>query len=690
MNDDFNLVKLLNAIRLNIIYLIFICSVIFLSCLLYFLTAERVYKVSSMIKIDEDSSDLALDFTGIGTSTINLDEEIFLYKSYSNMAELVKTLKLDVMIELNETTYKYNESSNPLKIDSYNFSFENIFSPPIVLTISPKQDSFDILDSDKNMIIKNASFNELMELPNGYLVVSEINIDSDFDLIFSNTSSIIRNVSDSINLEPSVESQFSWDRGTLLSVSTRSPDTILARELIDTANEIFRANDLIKKSAEADRSLGFIDEQLDISNKKLEKSEIELNNFQKNYGTLNVDLEIEGLINQVTSLKESLRSIRMKKVELESRYSQDNIAYQSILSQEDELTKQLEEANSQISSLPETQQEYISLFGEVEINKRFTNELISKKLEISIIKASTLGRVQIIDDASVRGKISPSGTRALILFIFLSSLSSIIFIYIRTYLFTYFRYPSQITEEFKDVEVTGVLPLMTDDEINNKELKMQKYELLVSSILYDCNKSEEMPIIQITGATSSLGKSTIAVGLSQGFARIGKKTLLLDLDFRRGTLHKVFDSKKLKNLDIYRDISKINDYRFDENLYVIPSKKIGDNLDFVSFSQGHALDNFFEKAKEIFDIVLIDSTPCLRIPDALSVSRYASHIYGVIRHNDSSLADLKAMKKIFEKLDRPLNGLIYNAFKEEFLNYYSSDYYTYNYSSKYDYYGKNE
>ena len=55
------------------------------------------------------------------------------------------------------------------------------------------------------------------------------------------------------------------------------------------------------------------------------------------------------------------------------------------------------------------------------------------------------------------------------------------------------------------------------------------------------NNQSEKNLITITSPSPSNGKSTVATKLAQGYAKIGKKVLLVDNDLKRGSIAKNFN-----------------------------------------------------------------------------------------------------------------------------------------------------
>ena len=60
---------------------------------------------------------------------------------------------------------------------------------------------------------------------------------------------------------------------------------------------------------------------------------------------------------------------------------------------------QKDEVLSEIEMMPKEQQEYIDLFNELEVSQALFEQLESRRLGFSILEASTIGDVRVIDEA---------------------------------------------------------------------------------------------------------------------------------------------------------------------------------------------------------------------------------------------------------------------------------------------------
>ncbi|MDN6967838.1 polysaccharide biosynthesis tyrosine autokinase [Oenococcus sp. UCMA 17063] len=146
----------------------------------------------------------------------------------------------------------------------------------------------------------------------------------------------------------------------------------------------------------------------------------------------------------------------------------------------------------------------------------------------------------------------------------------------------------------------------------------EQFRVLRANIDFAAASLKKFKTVLFTSAEMSDGKSTAAQNLAVTWAQTGKRILLLDADFRRPTLHKTFDISNEHGLTTVlamheQPASVINSTRV-PNLYVMTSGPMPPNP-----SELLASDKMLKVVawmKEQFDMVVIDSTPLLLVPDA--------------------------------------------------------------------------
>ena len=77
---------------------------------------------------------------------------------------------------------------------------------------------------------------------------------------------------------------------------------------------------------------------------------------------------------------------------------------------------------NEVEMMPKEQQEYIDLFNELEISQALFEELESRRLGFSILEASTIGDIRVVDEAFIDSLVSPR----LMIVIFSTMLSFVI------------------------------------------------------------------------------------------------------------------------------------------------------------------------------------------------------------------------------------------------------------------------
>jgi len=149
----------------------------------------------------------------------------------------------------------------------------------------------------------------------------------------------------------------------------------------------------------------------------------------------------------------------------------------------------------------------------------------------------------------------------------------------------------------------------------------------------------------ITSALPSEGKSTTSANLAVALSMAGQKTLLIDADLRRPTLHKYFDLANGVGLrSVLTGEADANDVMtvtgYGEMLALISAGKPG-GYPSELLSNGR-LEELVMGAKEVFDVVIVDTPPLFLVSDAALV---APSVDGIVLSVTSGMADTSASKK---------------------------------------------
>lgn len=188
----------------------------------------------------------------------------------------------------------------------------------------------------------------------------------------------------------------------------------------------------------------------------------------------------------------------------------------------------------------------------------------------------------------------------------------------------------------------------------------------------------------ITSPGPGEGKSTTAANLGTTLAQMGFKTLLVDTDLRRPTLHRFFNMDKkpgLSNMLVGSPeadhIQRAGDI---EHLYLLPSGILPPNPSELLGSQRMKI--LLEHLKERFDFVILDSPPVIAVTDAQVIAPATDGVLLVVRAGVSQVDAIKRTKALLSPPKARLLGVVLNDARAE--HTYGSYYYYYNYQ----YYGQ--
>ncbi|MDZ4722432.1 MAG: CpsD/CapB family tyrosine-protein kinase [candidate division Zixibacteria bacterium] len=196
------------------------------------------------------------------------------------------------------------------------------------------------------------------------------------------------------------------------------------------------------------------------------------------------------------------------------------------------------------------------------------------------------------------------------------------------------------------------------------------------------SKKGELKSILITSSTLSEGKSTICSFLGMTAAKKGLKTLLIDCDLRRPTLH--------KNFVLARDLGLVE--ILSEGAAVKSTiKKTGlDKLDIITAGKAtaHPADIFDAKAlssliaemKFYYDLILVDCAPVLPVSDPMLLAQEVDGVLMVVKAGETQRDLTKRATEILNSSGGAIVGVVMNNMNDSLPAYYSYSHYDY-YSS---------
>lgn len=204
----------------------------------------------------------------------------------------------------------------------------------------------------------------------------------------------------------------------------------------------------------------------------------------------------------------------------------------------------------------------------------------------------------------------------------------------------------------------------------------------VRAALFFGAKAQDRRVLQITSPNPGDGKSTLAANLAVAIASSGKKCLLIDADFRRPKVHRLF------TLSNEKGVSSVIE-RETEILDAVQPSPIN-NLDIISAgpqSRNPAelilspkFAEMLTLLKERYDFVLIDSPPILAVSDPSALAAYVDGVLLVVQITKRVRPLVRRSKETLDLIGARLIGVVVNGVGGETGSYgYNSGSYGYGY-----------
>jgi capsular exopolysaccharide synthesis family protein len=206
---------------------------------------------------------------------------------------------------------------------------------------------------------------------------------------------------------------------------------------------------------------------------------------------------------------------------------------------------------------------------------------------------------------------------------------------------------------------------------------------LRASLLLD-KVGREARCVMVVSAGAAEGKSLVASNLAAIIAQSGERTLLIDGDLRRPSIHKLMDLHNRKGLPHLLD----GKATWDEAIVSSPHENLdimtgaGAPRDPAPLLASPRLGPVLDQARETYDRVVVDCPPLFGVSDPLLL---LSHVDGVVLVALYNRTHRRAIAEATQKLldgEAPILGAVING-----VEFASHSYYYHRYGYKY-YYGR--
>ena len=315
--------------------------------------------------------------------------------------------------------------------------------------------------------------------------------------------------------------------------------------------------------------------------------------------------------------------------------------------------------------------------------------------EALINELSETGNATIINPAYIPNRpAKPNRLFMILVGLILGPILGFAFVLIRDHFDDSVKTPDDIEKE--DISFLSWIPHYTSKEKGKAEHPgyiiaedldspiTESFKTIKARIQQNWSDSQSSKIILITSPAEHEGKSFVAANLAGSFAFSNKRTILIDCDLRRPTVHITMGVQKKYGLVDYLSgkvkLDEIIKPTKTKNLSFITSGSIPANPNEVLESK--SFSKFLQSIKDYFDIIIIDSPPIVAVIDSEIL---AKQVDGTVLIISADKTEKRLMKDAVELLKRSKTkflGSVLNNFKyKSGYGYYYKYHYSYSTSS---------
>lgn len=331
------------------------------------------------------------------------------------------------------------------------------------------------------------------------------------------------------------------------------------------------------------------------------------------------------------------------------------------------LTNKNQEITREVYLLPAKEMEILDVSRRQKILEQLYSFLLEKKLETSIVSASTISNAKIIEYATPSGLlVSPNRKSTYLIALILGLGIPALVIFLLEYLNDRVRGRIDVS---RVTEVPIIGEVSHSEEGNtlvvsktSRRFIAEQFRIIRTNIEYVL-PNEQKAVFLVTSSTSGEGKSFISTNLGAVMALAGKKTAILEFDIRKPKILSGLGIPKRTGLTNYLiGNAKLEDLPIPvpgaENLFVVPCGPIPPNPSELILDE--RLDTFFITLKEMFDVLIIDTAPVGLVGDAMVLGKHADATFYVVRHNYTFKKQLVMLDDIYTNKRLPRMSIVLN------------------------------
>ncbi|MDQ7083744.1 MAG: polysaccharide biosynthesis tyrosine autokinase [Sulfurovum sp.] len=390
----------------------------------------------------------------------------------------------------------------------------------------------------------------------------------------------------------------------------------------------------------------------------------------------NALIEKRGLSQDYTNLHPLVIKIEHKIIQLKQTITNTaknlvhNVDKRKVL-----LVDMIEKQKEKLKVLPQRERTFGQLDRHFKMNEEISAYLLKQKSESEMVRASTISKNKILDLALLPVfPIKPKRQSIVFIGFFLGLFLGLAMAFLRILFNSKIQTESDITS-LVEYPILGTVPYIVNQAKQSSD-SIKVFESVKSataesfrhirSNLEFMRKKKGTQIILLTSTIGQEGKTTLAVNLAAIMSLSQNRTIILNLDFRKPTLHSKFNLKNtvglseiINNRVTLQEVIQPTRYPY---LDIISSGAIPPNPSELIHNK--RMYTILEEIKKGYDMIILDTPPIGLVTDVKELMHYVDMNIYILRADYSQKEFLENIKKLYQG-EKPLPlSIVLNGVKK--------------------------
>jgi tyrosine-protein kinase Etk/Wzc len=462
----------------------------------------------------------------------------------------------------------------------------------------------------------------------------------------------------------------------VIALTLQGANPVLTADVVNGIARHFIQQDVDRRSAEAEHTLAFLDQQLPQLRRELDAAEQRYNTFRNNHGTVDLSEESRLLLQQVVDNKTKLADLQRQRADLSQRFTSSHPAVAALDAQIAQLKSEQAQMTKSVAVLPDTEQTALRLLRDVRVDTELYTNMLNSAQQLRVAKAGQIGNVRVVDFAEVPDKpVWPKRGMVILIAFGGGIVLGIVAAFVRKSLYGGVERADEI-ESALGVPVFAVVPrsglqLRLQQNVvmrrqglhvlaahSPEDIAVEGVRSLRTSLQGSLDQAPNN-IVMLTGSRPDAGKSFLSVNLAALVASAGKRVLVIDGDMRRGEVHSHFGVRHQPGLsDVLRggDLDSAIRRELLPGLDVLTKGSLPTHPSELLMS-----DRFRDLLQTLargYDLVIIDTPPVLAVTDSTLIGKHAGTTLLVVRYGRHPSGEIAETAKRLETGGVNLQGVL--------------------------------